>query len=343
MFDFAKMLVEEPAKRRQFIFFVLKFILSAIVTSKFYSLIYGEYELINFTIPEFWNELYNFILSGNSVVVFFIYLVCHFLLFDVFASIPSLILNSISKGLFSNKADLKDNDFIRFLLKKLSVITFDNKTKKPGIGENFEEFYSLLNLYQNQETKQEVRSFRNSFMNETLHVYFVFVLIYFCFLELEKSGLFTIVLIIGLVINIFSYLILYFFIQFFNSNGKEIIFGLHLLSIENSIVEFLNDNRILFTENEKPLRNKLSKFIVFNDTEFVIDIYLDRIPITKSILERYVQQAIKKNIKRIVLVSDKKSSIQAKKNMKNNKIKIDFIYFKNHLALNKKLEKIFFE
>ena len=210
MFEIVKTLAEEPAKLRKLIFFILKFILSAIVSSKLYTWVFGEFELLNLAIPQFWNELYHFILSGNVVIVFFIYLVSRFLLFDVFASIPDLILNSISKNIFSNEMDLNDNDLIRIILKSLDVITFNKQTKKVGIGENFDNFYEILNLYQHKETKDEVYSLKKSLMNETLHIYFVFVLVYSFFLEVEKSGLFTTILIIGLVINVLSYLIILF-------------------------------------------------------------------------------------------------------------------------------------
>lgn len=343
MFDFVKILVEEPAKLRKFVFFVLKFILSVIVTSKFYSWIYGKYILVDFTFPEFWNELYDFILSGNILLVFFLYLVSHSLLFDVFASIASLILNSISKNLFSNKKDLNDNDLIRVILKSLEVITFDKQTKKAGIGENFDGFYLVLNSYQNNQTKEEVHSFKNSFMNETLHVYFVFVLIYFCFLEVEKANIFTTVLLIGLVINVFLYLILYFSIQFFNSNGKNILFGLNILNIEKVIVEFLNDNRVPFSENDKNLNNILSKFIIFKDKECVIDIYTGKTPITKLSMDRYLQQALKSNKKKLILVSEKRLTTKAKKCLKNNQVDIDFIYYKSTVNLNKKFEKLFYD
>lgn len=343
MFEIVKTLAEEPAKLRKLIFFILKFILSAIVSSKLYTWIFGEFELINLTIPEFWNELYNFILSGNVVIVFFIYLVSRFLLFDVFASIPNLILNSISKGLFSNKTDLSDNDLIRILLKSLDVITFDKQTKKIGIGESFDNFYEVLNLYQHKENKDEVYSFKNSLMNETLHIYFVFFLIYSCFLNIEKSGLFTTILIIGLVINVLIYFIIYFLIQFFNNNGKDILFGLNLLCTEKVLIEFLKDHKVLFSENEKQKGNKLSKFIVLNGEEALIDIYTGKIPITKYALERYIQQAINNNVKKLILISDKRLTTEAKELMKKNELDFDFIYFKNHLSLNNKLYNLIFD
>lgn len=343
MFEILKTLVEEPAKLRKLVFFILKFILSAIVSSKLYSWIFGEFKLIKFTIPEFWDELYHFVFTGNILVVFFLYLVSRFLLFDVFSSIPSWFLNYISKNIFTKKADLKDNDLIRVLLKSLDVIKFDKESKKVGVGEYFDTFYNILNLYQHKETKDEVYSFKNSLMNETLHIYFVFFLIYSCFLNIEKSGLFTTILIIGLVINVLIYFIIYFLIQFFNNNGKDILFGLNLLSTEKVLIEFLKDHKVLFSETEKQKGNKLSKFIVLNGKEAVIDIYTGKIPITKYALERYIQQAINNNVKKLILISDKRLTTEAKELMKKNELDFDFIYFKNHLSLNNKLYNLIFD
>ena len=343
MFELLKTLVEEPAKLRKLVFFILKFILSAIVSSKLYSWIFGEFKLIKLTIPEFWDELYHFVFTGNILVVFFLYLVSRFLLFDIFSSIPSWFLNYISKNIFTKKADLKDNDLIRVLLKSLDVIKFDKETKKVGVGEYFDTFYNILNLYQHKENKDEVYSFKNSLMNETLHIYFVFFLIYSCFLNIEKSGLFTTILITGLVINILIYFIIYFLIQFFNNNGKDILFGLNLLSTEKVLIEFLKDHKVLFSENEKQIGNKLSKFIVLNGKEAVIDIYTGKRPITKYALERYIQQAINNNVKKLILISDKRLTTEAKELMKKNELDFDFIYFKNHLSLNNKLYNLIFD
>ena len=343
MFEILKTLVEEPAKLRKLVFFILKFILSAIVSSKLYSWIFGEFKLIKLTIPEFWDELYHFVFTGNILVVFFLYLVSRFLLFDVFSSIPSWVINYISKNIFNNKADIKDNELIRILLKSLDVIKFDKETKKVGVGEYFDTFYNILNLYQHKETKDEVYSFKNSLMNETLHIYFVFFLIYSCFLNIEKSGLFTTILITGLVINILIYFIIYFLIQFFNNNGKDILFGLNLLSTEKVLIEFLKDHKVLFSENEKQKGNKLSKFIILNGKEAVIDIYTGKRPITKYALERYIQQAINNNVKKLILISDKRLTTEAKELMKKNELDFDFIYFKNHLSLNNKLYNLIFD
>ena len=108
-------------------------------------------------------------------------------------------------------------------------------------------------------------------------------------------------------------------------------------------MEFLHDNRILYTENVKQLMTKISKFVVLNEEECVLDIYTGKMPVTKSFFKEYVQQTIKNNKKRLILISDKKLTTEAKECLKDNEINVKFIYFKDNASLNKKLERLFYE
>lgn len=337
MFDIFKILAEEPQKIRRSIFILLKFTLNTIAASCLYVLIFKKYDLISFEHPAIWNEIYHFIISGNIIIVFFIYLVCNFLLFDILTIIPKFLLNFISKKIFSNNPDFKDNKSIRIILNVFNVIETDKNDKKIKIGHNFEEFYDLLFSYQHKETKQEIYSFRNSLMNETLHSYFVFVFVFILFINLEKSTLLNYLIGLGLVLNSILYMLLHFAIDFFNNNGENILYGLKSLQINEQVDTFLEENHFRFSKDDSPIKNNFSKMIYINKKEILLDSFFGKYPLPSRQIQRFINVTLNNDKENIVVLSNQKLTKKAKKLLKENNKTIAVLVYENEDDINHKL------
>ncbi|WP_165571691.1 hypothetical protein [Flavobacterium enshiense] len=307
-----------------------------------YSFIFGEYELIDFTVPQFWNDFFLFVISGEIIKVFFLYQVTKFVVFDFVGGILDMIFEYVSKKIYNVFYNNNDDEFLKIILKMLGVIITNKQTQKNEAGSNFDEFYDLFHSYPESETKAEIKSIKRSLMNETLHSYFTFIIIYFFILDIGKSDWFTGILILGFLFNILGYIFVYILIEYFNKNVSDIQNALQVMNADKKVKSFLNDYHISFTEPMGALDNKLSKLFILRGKECALDIHPRKTLVTDENIQRGIRQAIKHNREKLILISDKQLTNDAKKVIDGNAFEVQFIHFKDYDTLNNKLEKLFF-
>lgn len=341
MIETFKILIEEPEKLKKFIVLIIRIILISIFTSLFYSYIFGIYELLDYKSNGFWNDLYHFFITGRVLIVALIYLTCKVILFDVFAELLASLFRGFVNKVTNNKSHFKDSFLIRFVLNSFGILSIDTKTKKVSLGKNYEQFYDILSLYQDKEGKNEIHGIKNSLMNETLHSYFVFTILFFFFLDLTQFQLLTAMAIIGLILTSLSYFSLCIIIEFFEINAAELLFGLNLFKQEKIVTSFLNEHHIQIIDNEER-PNQLSKRINFKNAEYSLEFYPGKSKIMSHMVKRMLNRTTNNNLAGTIIITDKPISEASRKLLKANK-NIKVICAKTEKKLLLKLEKYFFE
>lgn len=341
MIETFKILIEEPEKLRKYLVFMIRFILSSIFASILYSNIFGEYELLSYKNDLFWSDLYHFFITGRIMIVILFYLTCKIILFDILAEIPASLLRGIVNRVTRNKSHFKDSLPIRLILSYIGILSIESKTKKVSLGKNYEQFYDLLSIYQDKEGKEEIHNIKNSLMNETLHSYFVFTILFFCNMNLTQFHLLTTMVVIGLILSSLSYFSLSLIIEFFEINGAELLFGLNLFKQEKFVTSFLIEHHIKIIDNEGNT-NQLSKKIDFKNAEYSLEFYPGKSKIVSHMIKKIINKTTNSNLAGTFIITDKPLSRTAKKLLKTNK-NIKVIYATTEKKLLFKLEKSFLE
>lgn len=339
MFETVRVLIEEPERLRKILVFIIKFILVSIFTSVLYIHVFGRYELLNFKDGKFWDDIYNFIISGRILTVLLFYLASKLILFDLMAEIPALILRCIVNWMIRDKTNFKDNMLIRFVLELFGVIQFDNKNKRATLGKNYEQFYEMLSVYENTDAKKEIHNIKNSLMSETLHSLFVFTVLYFSMLEVIHVPFITVLLLSGLLVSCLAYYGLTVIFEFFDINGGELLFGLSILHQEKLLTEFLKEHHIAIIEEHS---SQFSKRVKLKEGEFNIELFPVKQKIVSHMIQRLLNRTANNSLSGAFLITDKPISATAKKLLKTER-NIKVIFADSDTKLIKKLEKHFLE
>lgn len=339
MFETVRVLIEEPEKLRKVVVFIIKFILISVFTSVLYIHVFGKYELLNFKDEKFWDDIYNFIITGRILTIVLFYLASKLILFDLVAEIPALILRGIVNWIIRDKSNFRDNMLIRFILELFGVIQFDSKRKRATLGKNYEQFYEMLYVYENTEAKKEIHNIKNSLMSETLHSLFVFAILYFTTLDTIHVPFITILLLSALLVSCLAYYGLTVIFEFFDINGGELLFGLSILHQEKILTEFLKEHHIEINEEHS---SQFSKRIKLKEGEYTIELFPVKQKIVSHMIQRLLNRTANNSLSGAFLITDKPMSETAKKLLKTEK-KIKVIFADNDNKLIKKLEKHFLE
>lgn len=275
------------------------------------------------------------------MIVILFYLTCKIILFDILAEIPASLLRGIINRVTRNKSHFKDSLTIRLILSYIGILSIESKTKKISLGKNYEQFYDLLSIYQDKEGKKEIHNIKNSLMNETLHSYFVFTILFFFFMNLTQFHLLTAMVVTGLILSSFSYFSLSVIIEFFEINGAELLFGLNLFKQEKFVTSFLTEHHIKIIDNEENA-NQLSKKIHFKNAEYCLEFYPGKTKIVSHMIKKIINKTTNSNLAGTFIITDKPLSSTAKKLLKTNK-NIKVIYATTEKKLLFKLEKSFLE
>ncbi|RZJ36563.1 MAG: hypothetical protein EOO51_00140 [Flavobacterium sp.] len=338
MIEYIKALIEEPEKLKKSFVFSIKFILSAIFASSLYEYMFGDYIIIDFKGATVWNEMCHFFISGKILAVAFLYLTSKLILFDLVAEMVGSLLRGFINLIAKNKSRVKDTWFIRFVLEKFNVMRFDKKTRRGSLGKNYEEFHEIISAYQLKNAKKEVHTFKRSLMNETLHTYFVFTILYFTQLHSVHVHYLTILVILGLLGTCYFYFAIIIIINFFDINGAEILFGLDKYKLENLVTLFLRANSIEIIENHS---TQLRKRILFKGAIYNLTLYARKERIVSDMVKPLLSTNNNMEIAGTILITDKPISKTAKALLTSTNIKV--IYANKDAKLSKKLKKYFLE
>lgn len=342
MIELLKTLTEEPAKVRKFIIFCLKIILNSIVTSKLYTGFYGHYKILNWKEINLWQDIFDFFVSGQVLAVVFLFLFSKVLLFDILSELPSLILNYIKRtnkdnlGIF-NKGILRD-----FLL-LFKVIRQDSQSKKVTIGHNFNIFYTILADFQKKSTKEEVNNLTHSFLSEIVTIYFIFLIVFYGFTDIDFNLFIDSIFILGFLFFSITYIYTYKLITFFIENDSEIFRAISTLYFEDLISKSLSKFKISFSDYKIMKDFIFLKNLTLNNQNCLLFFYGGELSLSSEGIEHCLKLKTKNELKSIFLITNSNLTDKAKKLVKENNEIFSIIDFKNDKELYKKLESNFYD
>ncbi|MEK6615783.1 MAG: hypothetical protein AABZ32_06695, partial [Bacteroidota bacterium] len=284
MIEIIKILIEEPERLRKFGLFIIKAVLNIIFASTIYVWIFGEYSLFNTSDFKAWSE---FILSGRILICILLYVASEFLLFSLLSIISTAPLYWLASKIYSDKPDRSERDFVRWILRITNVISFDKKTNKVSAGKNTDGFFEFVSLFEEKESKKEISSLKNSLLNEILHTYFVFVVIYFFVLDITHAKAINYIIIAGCIILPGIYLEICWLIEYMNKNAKDMIYGLKGLKFEQLIYDILRDIGVYPIDVDNPKEKGYLKYIFHNNKEYILQFQYGKRPVSEFIIEIY--------------------------------------------------------
>lgn len=341
MIETFKILIEEPEKLKKYIVFLIRFIIIFIFSSLLYTNIFGEYELLDYKKLTFFTDLYNFFISGKILIVALIYLSCKVVIFDIATEIPASLLRGVVNFTTRNKSNFKDSQLIRFVLSSFGILSIDEKSKNVSLGKNYKLFYDILSVYHKKEAKKDIQGIKHSLMNETLHSYFAFAILFFFFMDFHHSSLLTTLVLLGLLLSSISYFGISIIIEFFDINAAELLFGLNLFRQEKFVTSFLKEHFIRIIENEEK-SDQLSKKINFKSAEYSLEFYPGKTKISSQMVQRIINRTANDNLAGSIIITDKPLTDTGRRILRKNK-NIKVIYANSEKKLRSKLEEYFFE
>jgi hypothetical protein len=226
--DILKILLEEPERIRSLFIKFVKLILSIILASHMYIWIIGPYHLINYLSIAQWVE---FVMSGRVLIVLLIFIVSDFVIFSFLPGFTSGLLIWIARKT-SYKGDGKEErHFIRWFLKIFNIIEYDETSKKVLAGPNAKVFESALEYMVHDEGRDDFHQMKNSFLNEIVHSYLIFTLIFSLYINnFEIAAISKYVYFLAFILIAF-YLSLSFTISYIEKNASSLLSGINHINL----------------------------------------------------------------------------------------------------------------
>lgn len=339
MIEFFKLLIEEPEKRKKLLLFSIRFVLNIIFASHLYLWVIGKYSIINIADVYAWIE---FVKSGRVLICVLLYFTSDQILFSFLEIFTLGLLHLLSKKVVVKFYFGRDEKNIIFrVLDMFELITFDKKTNKIKAGKNTEEFYEAIETFTKKETKMEIRSFKNSFVSDLVHTFFVFVIIFYLFINIKTQNNFInwIIIICSIILPVI-YIAASKFFDFLHKNAKDILLTLHSLKLEKLMNDTLKDMFIHITEVENPKELGYEKTIYHGGQELIIHFNYER-RIINNISAEHIQKLYEKTNKKMIIISNKELSRNANSQAEECKDILTNIVFNDESDLIAKLEDYF--
>ena len=336
-FELVKTLAEEPAKRKKILIFYIRMVLASIVANKFYIHYFEQYTVLNPFNKEFFPKAFDFFVSGKVLVVGFLYVLCHFLLFELLSMIPPFVLHTFTRG--KREKMQFDNGVLAYQMRVYGVIHRNKNTKNVSVGRNFDEFYNEILHYQDSITKDEVYSYKNSLLFEILTTYFIATIVFYCCTTIDLPLVLDFVFIAGLIFIVFFYVNLCFLINIFERNSEELINLLHTLKIEEVVITSLKQFEVTFFDNKKNPGVFFSKTVTINRTNKLLHYYRTNLDLSSQYIQAAIQAAEHIKIPKIILVTNKNPTEKAEQLIQENKELLTIVKFTTENDLRIQLMK----
>lgn len=320
-----KTMAEEPAKRKKVLIFYIRMVLSSIAASGIYTHFFGNYQLINFNDKNLFSLVFNFFVSGQIVVVGFLYLLCYFMLFEILSMIPPLALNYFTRG--RTKKMQLDNGIIAGHLLLFNVIKRNKATREVTVGKNFDEYYYELLAYNESAAKVEVYNYKTSLLFEILTTYFIGVLVFYYFTVIDLPKILDWLFIVGLFFLAIFYINICYLENLFERNGLELITLLHTLKVEEIVNASLKQFGIVFSDDRKVPGEFFSKTITVNNTNKLLLYYSTRLDLSSKYINEAVRGCNQMQLTEIILLSGTDPTVKAEKLIQEHKEQLTFIKF----------------
>ena len=339
MLEIVKILLEEPERFRKFGLFIIKSFLNLIIASELYIWICGTYTLIDITDFSAWSE---FVLSGRVLICILLFITSEFLIFSLLPIISTGPLDWIAGKLYSGNPDRSVRKFIMWVFKVTKVVSVDDTTKKLSTGKNTDSFYEFLKEYEEKESKKEIASLKNSLLNEILHSYFVFIVLYFFVLDFPHYKAINVIVITGCIILPLFYFEVCWLIEYMNRNAKDLLYGLKGLKFEKLIYDILRDIGVYPLDVDNPKEKGYFKYIFHNNKEYILQFQYGKRPVSEFLIEMYRDKFIKAE-KGMILITNNELTRNARDLAEEYNKSLLVITFRDEADLIIKLEEYFKE
>lgn len=338
MIEILKELLEKPENTRAYIISILKILLSVIVASKVYILIFGEYDPILIGDFEFWKSIFDFIVNGRIMIVLGIFFFVRLILLEQISAITFLILTQFAKIIRITKNPIEDDRFFRYLFNILGVLKFHKvKTQMPEPGRNFYKALEIVNEVDKKELNSELTELKNTTIFETFNIFIIFSIVYFYFLPVFHHHIID-VLIVGVILwYILTLIVFEYFFTVLESTYDSFSSFIKLLYQIKVTNEYIIKNGLLsFSDNELIKNNHTISEAKVDNKTFQIFHYFDGLRVFR--LLNYLKED--KVIGKKIIVTQSKIPKRAQQRLEKASVKI--IKFKNKEKYLKKLEEYLF-
>lgn len=280
--ELLKILADEPEKISKVFIRLFKIILTLIFSVFSFKYLFSKSPYFNITDYKNWID---FIENGKIFVYVLLYLACEFILFQILASLFSFIPSLFARLRISL---LNDKD-LAIVLRFLGVLKIDKETNRYLPGRNFNDFYSLVDLFREEDSREEIVSLKKSFIQNIWNLYtvsfFVFIVTgAFTYWD-KKVFWFSLS---GIALLLFFYIYIHHLIEFLVKNYRNLSFDLQRIKIQKAINDTLSEYYIIPERAEKSSGLKKGEVFYINGREYVLNfIYSDNEP-SLSDIKSYV-------------------------------------------------------
>ncbi|MGV7106752.1 hypothetical protein [Flavobacterium sp. U410] len=270
MIETIKELINEPEKTKRYFLFFVNSLLAIIITSKLYENWFGKYELILFQSATFWEDVYQFLITGRFIIVLFLFVfvkkASDFLLESLLLGMDTIIIWRVEK----KSVNLIDKKEIPDILSFFSVVRFDKESKKVLPGKNFDYFYNFLSGYDKEILLTEIQNIKHSLLSEIYKTFLLFAIVYFMFTNINRPILITKVIIILIILGAILILILQYYKEIIKLHYDNIWLGVKMIKQIDVTDDFIRENKFVVKSSidNPPIMNL--KMIEFNDRLYQI-------------------------------------------------------------------------
>lgn len=254
--EIVKILSDEPEKVEKAVIRAIKVFLNLFIAAFFYKSVVSSFYVIQLDSYKEWSD---FLLSGRVLICLFFYFFSAYIIFSVFNTIISVLLNWIANRKLFKIA----NDDIITPLKFLGIIKINKSEKIPLPGRNIDILYKGSQLFSDKESVEEIRTLKNTLVENVVNLYFMFVLLYFFLIDKDTHTLaLSWFIIIGLILVILVYIGVHSFIEFMIENHSKIFSSLSFIKVIDQVSSILKDYGIY--PEKLPVGSGLNKCKAFN-------------------------------------------------------------------------------
>ena len=291
---------------------------------------------------DLWQHVFDFFISGKAILILFLYLLFNFLLYDFLSIIIPSLLFYYTKG-SKDLSEMFTSGFLRGNLLLFRVIQIDKVSKKTVTGPNFEAFCNELNILENEDFKAELRYVPHSFLFEIVSTYFIFIIVFYFFTDIELPIILDAALLFGFVFFAIIYIYMSKLIDYFVKNGNKILLALYVMKSEEIVGKLLTDFNIPFTRFRGLMRDSFAKEFAINGQKYLLQFYGNTVDLPERLIDECIKFNAKESNAKIILVSKNKLTNKASTLINENQEIFSLIEFSTDMELIQKLEENIYE
>jgi hypothetical protein len=289
MEELIKTLMDAPDKFKSAIIWLARVVMGCMLTSAVWIKLFGPYHLINLLD---WPDWVTFFLSGRVFICLLFYIICDQFLFgllNVFSYLFFKAVSSIFYWLLKGAKGMKA--VIRVILRSGELLDIDDRTGKAKLMDRSEDLYETLVQFNAKGGRSEMVNYRDSFLTDIGHTFFVFAVIYFFLMPAYPHHKLLSYLIIGsLVVVAFLYSSIHLLFDVIKKAGPELADMVAFAKLtEASIKVFMSQDLYV---HERDFRNKEThQCFHFYGKYILLDFTFDRIRCRPYRIEKAIKSA----------------------------------------------------